>query len=147
MASTALTGKVAVIGGGAKNLGGLISRTFGADGAAVVIHYNSDATRPAAEETMQAVKAAGGGMPLAPSWGGSSSPTPPAGHVTENARGRATLISRNGRAFKSGPALAQEIDRTVKAKTAVARTAGSSRASMSAPATPAAPPTTTVRRH
>ena len=64
---------------------------------------------------MQAVKAAGGGMPLAPSWGGSSSPTPPAGHVTENARGRATLISRNGRAFKSGPALAQELDRTVKA--------------------------------
>ena len=60
MASTALTGKVAVIGGGAKNLGGLISRTFGADGAAVVIHYNSDATRSAAEETMQAVKAAGG---------------------------------------------------------------------------------------
>jgi len=60
MASTALTGKVAVIGGGAKNLGGLISRTFGADGAAVVIHYNSDATRPAAEETMQAVKASGG---------------------------------------------------------------------------------------
>ena len=60
MASTVLTGKVAVIGGGAKNLGGLISRTFGADGAAVVIHYNSDATRRAAEETMQAIKAAGG---------------------------------------------------------------------------------------
>ena len=36
MASTVLTGKVAVIGGGAKNLGGLISRTFGADGAAAV---------------------------------------------------------------------------------------------------------------
>jgi len=60
MASTALTGKVAVLGGGAKKLGGLFCRTFGADGAAVVIHYNSDATRPAAEETMQAVKAAGG---------------------------------------------------------------------------------------
>jgi hypothetical protein len=32
MASTALTGKVAVIGGSAKNLGGLISRAFGALG-------------------------------------------------------------------------------------------------------------------
>src|SRR5438876_5020022 len=60
MASTALTGKVAVIGGGAKNLGGLISRTFGADGASVVVHYNSDATQAAANETVQAVQAAGG---------------------------------------------------------------------------------------
>ena len=28
-----LQGKVAIVGGGAKNLGGLISRTFAADGA------------------------------------------------------------------------------------------------------------------
>ena len=37
MATQALKGKVVVVGGGAKNLGGLISRTFGADGASVVI--------------------------------------------------------------------------------------------------------------
>jgi hypothetical protein len=33
MAVQVLKGKVVVIGAGAKNLGGLISRTFGADGA------------------------------------------------------------------------------------------------------------------
>ncbi len=42
MANQTLKGKVLVMGAGAKNLGGLISRTFGADGASVVVHYNSD---------------------------------------------------------------------------------------------------------
>jgi NAD(P)-dependent dehydrogenase (short-subunit alcohol dehydrogenase family) len=60
MAIQTLKGKVAVIGAGAKNLGGLISRTFGADGASVVVHYNSDSTKASADETVQAVKAAGG---------------------------------------------------------------------------------------
>lgn len=36
-----LNGKVVLIGGGAKNLGGLISRTFAADGAKVAVHFNS----------------------------------------------------------------------------------------------------------
>jgi NADP-dependent 3-hydroxy acid dehydrogenase YdfG len=53
-------GKVAVIGAGAKNLGGLISREFTKDGAKVVVHYNSDATRRDAEATVQAVKDLGG---------------------------------------------------------------------------------------
>jgi NAD(P)-dependent dehydrogenase (short-subunit alcohol dehydrogenase family) len=60
MANQAFRGKVVVVGAGAKNLGGLISRTFGADGACVVVHYNSDATRASADETVNAVKAAGG---------------------------------------------------------------------------------------
>jgi NAD(P)-dependent dehydrogenase (short-subunit alcohol dehydrogenase family) len=59
-ASQALKGKVVVMGAGAKNLGGLISRTFGADSASVVVHYNSDSTIPSADETVQAIKAAGG---------------------------------------------------------------------------------------
>lgn len=55
-----LTGKVVVIGGGAKNLGGLIARQFAEGGAAgIAVHYNSDTTRAAAEETVAAVKAAG----------------------------------------------------------------------------------------
>lgn len=62
MNSHSITGKVALIGGGAKNLGGLISRDLAANGAkAVVIHYNSAATQAAAEETVAAVKALGAG--------------------------------------------------------------------------------------
>jgi NAD(P)-dependent dehydrogenase (short-subunit alcohol dehydrogenase family) len=60
MANHTLTGKVVVIGGGAKNLGGLIARQLAAGGAqAIAVHYNSDATKAAAEETIAAVKAAG----------------------------------------------------------------------------------------
>ncbi|WP_010255840.1 SDR family oxidoreductase [Myroides injenensis] len=47
-----LNGKVVVIAGGAKNLGGLLSRDFAAMGAKVVIHYNSNATKKEAEETL-----------------------------------------------------------------------------------------------
>src|SRR5881396_10756 len=60
MATQALKGKVVVVSGGAKNLGGLISRTFGADGASVVIHYNSASTEDATEQTVKAVKMTGG---------------------------------------------------------------------------------------
>jgi NAD(P)-dependent dehydrogenase (short-subunit alcohol dehydrogenase family) len=60
MTDQTLKEKVVVVGAGAKNLGGLISRSFGADGARVVVHYNSDTTKPAADETVKAVKAAGG---------------------------------------------------------------------------------------
>lgn len=60
MAGRSLKGKVALIGGGAKNLGGLLAHTFAADGAKVVVHYNSDATRSAADETVAAIAKAGG---------------------------------------------------------------------------------------
>ena len=56
MSNNLLKGKVAVIGAGAKNLGGLISRELAKEGAKVVVHYNSDQTRPDAEATVQAVK-------------------------------------------------------------------------------------------
>ncbi|CAI1556235.1 Glucose 1-dehydrogenase [Serratia liquefaciens] len=60
MSKQSLNGKVVLIAGGAKNLGGLVARDLAANGAAaVVVHYNSDATRAAAGETLQAVKAAG----------------------------------------------------------------------------------------
>ncbi|UGY90778.1 SDR family oxidoreductase [Streptomyces gobiensis] len=55
-----LRGKTAVIAGGAKNLGGLISTTFAAEGANVVVHYHSDAAKADAERTVAAVQAAGG---------------------------------------------------------------------------------------
>ena len=60
MADQPLEGKVAVVAGGDKNLGGLISRTFGADGASVVVHYNSDSSKSSARETVEAVEKAGG---------------------------------------------------------------------------------------
>jgi NAD(P)-dependent dehydrogenase (short-subunit alcohol dehydrogenase family) len=60
MSVNGLSGKVVIIGGGAKNLGGLLARDLAAHGAkAIVVHYNSDATKAAAEETVTAVKAAG----------------------------------------------------------------------------------------
>ncbi|GAA1480954.1 SDR family oxidoreductase [Gordonia sinesedis] len=60
-ASTArpLDGKTVVVAAGAKNLGGLISRRFADLGANIVIHYNSDSSRPDAEQTAAAVEKAG----------------------------------------------------------------------------------------
>ncbi|WP_029353381.1 SDR family oxidoreductase [Bosea sp. 117] len=55
-----IAGKNVIIAGGAKNLGGLIARDLAASGArAIAIHYNSAASRSAAEETANAVRFAG----------------------------------------------------------------------------------------
>lgn len=60
MADNTITGKSVLIAGGAKNLGGLISRDLAAQGArAVAVHYNSESTRSAAEETASAIAEAG----------------------------------------------------------------------------------------
>ncbi|HEI8866257.1 SDR family oxidoreductase [Serratia sp. AKBS12] len=60
MGNQSLSGKVVLIAGGAKNLGGLVARDLAQSGAAaVVVHYNSDTSRAAAEETQAAVQAAG----------------------------------------------------------------------------------------
>lgn len=53
-------GKVVLIAGGAKNLGGLLARDLAAHGAkAIAIHYNSPASAADAEATASAVRAAG----------------------------------------------------------------------------------------
>lgn len=58
MTDHSIKGKTVLIAGGAKNLGGLIARDLAERGAkAVAIHYHSDATKAAAEETVAAVKA------------------------------------------------------------------------------------------
>ncbi|NHB56784.1 SDR family oxidoreductase [Acinetobacter sp. 194] len=54
-----LKGKTVLITGGAKNLGGLISRKFAEQGANLVIHFNSESARADAEETLSAVQALG----------------------------------------------------------------------------------------
>ena len=60
MSAHSIQGKVVLIAGGAKNLGGLIARDLAQQGAkAVAIHYNSAATRPDAEATAAAIEAAG----------------------------------------------------------------------------------------
>lgn len=59
MARNDVKGKVVLIAGGAKNLGGLLSRDFAVKGAKLVIHYNSEGTKADAEETLAVVKAAG----------------------------------------------------------------------------------------
>ncbi|WP_119080648.1 SDR family oxidoreductase [Chitinophaga alhagiae] len=60
MARNDLKGKVVLIAGGAKNLGGLLSKNLAARGAKVAIHYNSGNTRADAEHTLAAIQAAGG---------------------------------------------------------------------------------------
>jgi NAD(P)-dependent dehydrogenase (short-subunit alcohol dehydrogenase family) len=60
MADQALRGKVVVVGGAAKNLGSLICKTLGSEGASVVVHYNSTSSKTPADETVKAVKAGGG---------------------------------------------------------------------------------------
>ncbi len=57
--SPTLESQVVLIAGGAKNLGGLLSREVAARGADVVVHYNSDASADAARETVAAIEAAG----------------------------------------------------------------------------------------
>lgn len=55
-----LKNKVALIGGGAKNLGALIAENLAQNGIkSLVIHYNSDATKAAADKTVASVKAKG----------------------------------------------------------------------------------------
>lgn len=51
-----LENKVVLVAGGAKNLGGLISREVAKQGSDVVVHYNSDSTRPEAEKTVKAIE-------------------------------------------------------------------------------------------
>ncbi|MGF6847940.1 NAD(P)-dependent dehydrogenase (short-subunit alcohol dehydrogenase family) [Chitinophaga sp. W3I9] len=52
MARNDLNGKVVLIAGGAKNLGGLLSRNFAEKGAKLAIHYNSENTKADAEKTL-----------------------------------------------------------------------------------------------
>ncbi len=59
MARNDLKGKVVLIAGGGKNLGGLLSRNFAAEGARLAIHYNSENTKTEALQTLADVQAAG----------------------------------------------------------------------------------------
>ncbi|WP_341843648.1 SDR family oxidoreductase [Chitinophaga caseinilytica] len=59
MARNDVKGKTVLIAGGAKNLGGLLSRNFAARGANLVIHYNSDSSGADAIKTYADVRAAG----------------------------------------------------------------------------------------
>ncbi|NQX29883.1 SDR family oxidoreductase [Microbacteriaceae bacterium VKM Ac-2854] len=59
MTKHTLENKNVLVAAGAKNLGGLISRQAAEAGANVAIHYNSESTRAAAEETLAAVEGFG----------------------------------------------------------------------------------------
>ena len=60
MADHSINGKVVLIAGGAKNLGGLIARDLAVHGArAIAIHYNSPASKADADATVGAIKAMG----------------------------------------------------------------------------------------
>ncbi|MCK1820020.1 SDR family oxidoreductase [Streptomyces sp. XM83C] len=58
MAEHTLKDRVAVVGGGEKNLGGLLSRTFAEAGAKVVVHWHT--AEKEAEETVRSIQDAGG---------------------------------------------------------------------------------------
>lgn len=60
MTDHSIAGKTVLVAGGAKNLGGLLSRDFATQGAkAVAVHYNGNAAKAEAEETLAAIVAAG----------------------------------------------------------------------------------------
>ncbi|MBT2372328.1 SDR family oxidoreductase [Pseudomonas fluorescens] len=60
MTDHSIKGKVVLIAGGAKNLGGLIARDLAQQGAkALVIHYNSAASKHDADATVAAIKTLG----------------------------------------------------------------------------------------
>jgi len=60
MSNHVLKGKVALVGGGAKNLGGLVSSMLAAEGASVAVHYNSDATKVDAQRVVAQINSTGG---------------------------------------------------------------------------------------
>jgi NAD(P)-dependent dehydrogenase (short-subunit alcohol dehydrogenase family) len=60
MTDHSISGKTVLIAGGAKNLGGLIARDLAGHGArAIAVHYNTGATKAAADATVAAIEAAG----------------------------------------------------------------------------------------
>jgi len=59
MARNDLKGKVVLIAGGGKNLGGLLSREFAAKGAKLAIHYNSESAKTESEKTLAEVQELG----------------------------------------------------------------------------------------
>lgn len=59
MRNNDVNGKVVLIAGGGKNLGGLLSRNFAAKGAKLAIHYNSEGSRAESEKTLADVQAMG----------------------------------------------------------------------------------------
>ncbi|MEV4005272.1 SDR family oxidoreductase [Actinomadura sp. NPDC049753] len=61
MPDNVLGGKTVLVTGGAKNLGGSISRDLAAAGANVAVHYHSRSDKGLAEDTVAACVGAGGG--------------------------------------------------------------------------------------
>lgn len=59
MSTQDVKGKVVLIAGGGKNLGGLLSKDFAAKGAKLAIHYNSESSRAESEKTLAEVQALG----------------------------------------------------------------------------------------
>lgn len=60
MTNHSITRKTVLIAGGAKNLGGLLAVDLARHGAAAIaIHYNSDAAKAAAENTLAAIRVTG----------------------------------------------------------------------------------------
>ncbi|ANN17724.1 short chain dehydrogenase [Amycolatopsis orientalis] len=59
MSEQNLDGSVAVIAGGAKNLGGLLATTLAAAGAKIVVHYHGDAAAADAEKTIETIHGTG----------------------------------------------------------------------------------------
>jgi NAD(P)-dependent dehydrogenase (short-subunit alcohol dehydrogenase family) len=59
MSKNDLKGKVVLIAGGGKNLGGLLSKDFAAKGAKLAIHFNSESSKAESEKTLEEVQAIG----------------------------------------------------------------------------------------
>jgi NAD(P)-dependent dehydrogenase (short-subunit alcohol dehydrogenase family) len=54
-----LRGKVAIVAGAARNLGSLIAKQLGDEGASIVVHYHSPTSKAEAEDTAKQIQAGG----------------------------------------------------------------------------------------
>lgn len=64
MSVHSLKGKVAIIAGGAKNLGALTARVFAKEGASLMVHYHSDASEKQAKDLKKEIESLGGKIEL-----------------------------------------------------------------------------------
>ncbi len=96
-----LAGKVAIVTGASKGIGAGIAKGFAAEGAAVVVNYNS--SREGAERVVKAIEADGGKALVSRADLGKADEIRAMFAETKKAFGRLDVLVNNGGVFEFGP--------------------------------------------